>query len=82
MEVIQMNLSRKQSIFSELFSTFSQSALNLEHFQKKMTLIASVFPKLLTSKDVVGKTSKSSRFRGTLDTRHGERAKTLIRSEP
>ena len=46
MHTIQMHLSQKQKILSELFSAFSESALNFEHFQKKMTLIAYVFPKL------------------------------------
>ena len=46
MHTIQMYLSQKQKIFSEFFSTFFKSALNFEHFQKKMTLIAYVFPKL------------------------------------
>ena len=46
MQTIQMHLSQKQKIFSEFFSAFSESALNFEHFQKKMTLIAYVFPKL------------------------------------
>ena len=46
MHAIEMHLSEKQKIFSEFFSAFSESALNFEHFQKKMTLIAYVFPKL------------------------------------
>ena len=46
MHTIQMHLSQKQKIFSEFFSAFSESALNCEHFQKKMTLIAYVFSKL------------------------------------
>ena len=46
MHTIQMHLSQKQKIFSEFFSAFSESALNFEYFQKKMTLIAYVFPKL------------------------------------
>ena len=46
MDTIQIHLSQKQKIFSEFFSAFSESALNLKHFQKKMTLIAYVFPKL------------------------------------
>ena len=46
MHTIQMHLSQKQKIFSEFFSGFSESALNFEHFQKKMTLIAYVIPKL------------------------------------
>ena len=46
MHTIQMHLSQKQKIFSEFFSEISESVLNFEHFQKKMTLIAYVFPKL------------------------------------
>ena len=46
MRTIQMHLAQKQNIFSEFFSAFSESALNFEKFQKKMALIAYVFPKL------------------------------------
>ena len=53
MQTIQMHLSQKENIFSEFLSAFLQSALNFEHFQKKMTLIAYVFPKLPTTKDVL-----------------------------
>ena len=53
MQTIQMHLSQKPKIFSELFWTFFEFVLNLEHFQKKMTLIAYVFPKLPTTKDVL-----------------------------
>ena len=50
---IQTHLSQKQNIFSQFFSGFFESALNFEHLQKKMTLIAYVFPKLPTTKDVL-----------------------------
>ena len=53
MQTIQMLLSQKQNIFPEFFSSFFQFALYFEHFQKKMTLIAYVFPKLPTTKDVL-----------------------------
>ena len=53
MQTFQMNLSQKQKVFSEFFSAFFESALTFEHFQKKMTLIASVFPKLPTTKNVL-----------------------------
>ena len=72
MHTIQMHLSQKQKIFSEVFSAFSKSALNLEHFQKKMTLIAYVFPKLTTTRNVLRQMSKSSRFREPVDRRNGK----------
>ena len=73
-----MHRSQKEKIFSEFFSAFFESALNSEHFQKKMTLIAYVFPKLPTTKNVLRQMSKSSRFREPLDWRHGKRAQALI----
>ena len=53
MQTIQMHLSQKPKIFSELFGAFFESGLSFGHFQKKMTLIAYVFPKLRTTKDVL-----------------------------
>ena len=53
MQTIQIHLSQEPTIFSDFFSTFFESTLNIEHFQKKLTLIAYVFPKLLTTKDVL-----------------------------
>ena len=73
-----MHLSQNQKIFSDFFSTFFESALNFEHFQKKRTFIAYVFPKLTTTKNVLRQMSKSSRFREPLDKRHGKRAEALI----
>ena len=49
---IQLLLSQKQKTFSGFFSAFLKSTLNFAHFQKKMTLIADVFPKLPSLKKV------------------------------
>ena len=48
-----MQLSEKLETFSGFFIAFFESALNFEHFEKKMSLIAQVFLKLLTPKDVL-----------------------------
>ena len=53
MQTIQMHLSQKENVFSEFFFAFFESAVNFEPFQKKMTLIAYVFPKLPTRKNVL-----------------------------
>ena len=53
MQTIHMHLSRKQTIFSKLFSVFFESALNFEDFKKKMNLITYVFAKLATTKSVL-----------------------------
>ena len=48
-----MPLAQKQKTFSELYSAFLKTSLNFEHFQKQMTLIAEVFPKLRIPKNMV-----------------------------
>ena len=53
MQTIQMHLFQKQSSLSQFIFKFFESALNFEHFQINMTLIAYVFPKLPTTKDVL-----------------------------
>ena len=78
MPTVQMHLFKKQKIFFQFFSAFSQSALNLEHFQKKRMFIAYVFAKLPTTKNVLRQMSKSSRFREPLDRRHGKWNEALI----
>ena len=49
---IQILLSQKQKTFSQFFSAFLKSTLNFEHFQKKDSLIAELFPKLPSPKNV------------------------------
>ena len=78
MHTIQMHLSQKEKIFSRFFCAFFESALNFAHFQKKMTLIAYVFPKLPTTKNVLRQMSKSFRFREPVDRRHGKQAEAQI----
>ena len=73
-----MPLSQQQKIFSRSFSALFESPLNFEHFQKKRTFIAYVFPKLPTTKNLLRQMSKSSRFREPLDRRHGKWAEELI----
>ena len=52
-EPIKIPLSHKQKTFSQFFSPFLESTLNFELFQKKMTVIADVFPKLPSPKKVI-----------------------------
>ena len=47
-----------------------------------MTLIADLFAKLRTPKNVVIYLSKKSRFKGPFDRQHGKRVQTLLRSQP
>ena len=50
---IQILLSQKQKTFSRFFLAFLKSPLNFEHFQTKIPLIADVFPKLRSPKNVI-----------------------------
>ena len=52
-QTIQILLSQKQQTFSQFFSPFLKSTLNFADFQKKMTLIANVFPQLPSPKKVI-----------------------------
>ena len=52
-QTIQILLSHKQQTFSQFFAPFLKSILNFEHFQKKMTVIADVFPQLPSPKKVI-----------------------------
>ena len=53
MQTIEGHLSQIQKIFSQFFSAFFESALNFEHFQKNLNLIAYVIPRLPTTKEVL-----------------------------
>ena len=46
-----------------------------------MALIAHLFPKLRTPKNVVRYMSKKSCFKGHFERQHGKRVQTLLRSE-
>ena len=46
-----------------------------------MTLLADLFPKIRTPKNVVRDMSKKSRFKGLFDTQHGKRVQTLLECE-
>ena len=46
-----------------------------------MTLIADVFPKLRTSRNMVRSMPKKSRFRGSNKKQHGQPAQTLFKFE-
>ena len=46
-----------------------------------MTLIADLFAKLRTPKNVVRYMSEKSRFKGLFNRQHGKRVQTLLQSE-
>ena len=57
-----MQLPEKQEILTEFFFGFLESSLNFENFQKEISLIGQIFPKLGTPKNMVRSFCKRSRF--------------------
>ena len=51
----------------------------MNSFKKSMTVIADVFPKFRTLKNMVTSMSKKSRFKGSFGKQHGKRAQTLLK---
>ena len=77
--LIQMHLSNKIT-FCQFSSLFLTSRSHFEHFEKKnMILMAYIFPKLRTAKDVVREMSKKSRFKRTFNNQNGKQSQTLLR---
>ena len=76
-----MELSGKKKTFFQFFSSFLKSSLNLEHFEKKLTLIPDVFPKLRTPKNTVRSTPKKSCFRVSVEKQDGQFVQTLFTFE-
>ena len=59
MHTIQMHLSQKQNIFSQLFAAFFESALNFEHFQKKSMFLVMYFRNYRPQKTCLDKCLKA-----------------------
>ena len=81
MQSIQMQLSKKQKTFSDLFSAFLEFTLYIKHIENKMSLRAYIFQKLQTAEEVVRQMSKKSRFRSSFNKRDGKWSKTLLKFE-
>ena len=50
---LEAPLSQKQKIFTGFFIVFLKCALNLQHLEKKMSILAKLFPEFLIPKEVV-----------------------------
>ena len=70
----------KTKNFCSIFCCIFEISFKFWTFSKKrMTLIAEVFPKLRTSKNMVTSMSKKSCFKGSFGKQHGKRTKTLLK---
>ena len=50
---LEGQLSQKQNTFSGFFLAFQKGALNKKILKRKMSILAKLFPELLTPKEVV-----------------------------
>ena len=75
-----MQLSEKQKNFSEFSVPFLESTSSFEHMEKKMMVIANVFPKLQTVKNFLTPRCKKRRFGTRLDSRHVKVSRTVVKS--
>ena len=74
------NYLKNKKLFLNFFLHFRNWHEILNICEKKMTLIADLFAKLRTPKNVVRYLSKKSCFKGPFDRQHGKRVQTLLRS--
>ena len=75
---IEMQLSLKPTKIAESFVEFLESTSNFKHFEKKkIIVIATLFRKLQTVKDLVRPLSRKNRFRAPFGSQHVNGSQTL-----
>ena len=67
---MQMQFPRNKKTFSQFLAAFFKCSLKFEQSFKKITLIANVFPKLRTLKNLLQSISKNSPSGGTIGKQH------------
>ena len=80
LSVIQKILSLKQKHCFNSFVPFLESTLNFKQFEKKMIVIATLFRKLQTLKDLDRPLSKKQHFRRPIESQHFKGSQTYIKS--
>ena len=76
----QIQLSEKRKTFDQFFVPFLESTSKFKHFEKKMMLIANVFPKLGTVKIFVRKRSQEHHFGTGFYSQHMKASQVLAKS--
>ena len=75
------NLFVSVRIFSQFFAPWPESTSNLRHFEKRMSLIAYVFPKIKTGKNMVKPMSKKACFGTPFDSQHIKWSQKMVKFE-
>ena len=80
MRPIQMQLSQKQKLFSELLAEFLKCSLSFRYFERKYDPHRFCISKITASENVVGEMPKKSYFRGPSEKQSGKGAQALLKS--
>ena len=75
--LIEMQLSFKPTRIADSFVQFPESTSNFKPFEKKIIVIATLFRKLQTVKDLVRPLSRKHRFRAPFGSQHVNGSQTL-----
>ena len=78
---IQIQLSQKKKTFSQFFSLFLKSSLNLEHFRKKDDTHSWCIYEITDSQKHAITMPKKSRFRVSIEKEHGKCARISLTFE-
>ena len=70
---------RNKKLFLNFFLHFSNLVENLNIFKKKVSLVAEVFPKLRSPKNMVTSMSKNSSYKASFAKQHGKRTQRLLK---
>ena len=77
---VQTPLSQKQKTFAGFFIAFLKCPWKLENFEKKISIIALLFQKWWSAKEVITQTSKRSYFRRPWGNQRVNGFQTLLKS--
>ena len=78
---LKWNYLENKKSFPDFFLNASNLVSVLNIFKRKITLVAYIFPKLRTPKNVVRSMSKKSRFTEPFQKQDGKGTQTLLKSE-
>ena len=78
--LLKRNYLKKEKLFSYFFVSFLESSSNFKHIQKKKIVIANVFNKLQTLKDLIRALSKKGRFRTSCESQHVKGSQRVLKS--
>ena len=78
--LFKCNYLKNEKFVSDFFLEFMEHTSNFKHFLKNKIVIANVFRKFQTVKDLVRPLSKNRRLRNSFENLHVQGSQTLVKS--